>query len=251
MTGWHIEIWKFAAMVFVGSPILPGFTLPETNSLVLLNDGWKMILSYWGPAYFQGQTCCSFQGGTVMVGCWKGGLPWWIPMTCAMQWSPGFRGFCGVFFHGSFEVWLDSSSSLWLASSLIHFKVVFCCCFGEELWREQHNSSNPMARGIPIEILRCVIKCCLCELDRVLTSEIYWQIHNARNIYKNPAVCSWLKMMEKRKKKQQIQLRDQWPIWNRPILRKPVQFSDCLGEDPSGSNEISWNHMKSCRVWFH
>ena len=126
----------------------------------------------------------------------------------------------------------------WLLPSLIRFKFVisfkfdsfqscFSCCFFivvfEEFWREQHSSSNPMGREIPIEILSCVIKCCLCELDRVLASEICWQIDNARNIYL-PAVCYWLKMMEKRKEKKQIQLRDQWPIWNRskeasPILR--------------------------------
>ena len=33
-------------------------TLPETNSSPLKMDGWKTILSFWFPAYFQGQTCC-------------------------------------------------------------------------------------------------------------------------------------------------------------------------------------------------
>ena len=28
-------------------------TTPETNSSPLKMDGWKMILSFWGPAYFQ------------------------------------------------------------------------------------------------------------------------------------------------------------------------------------------------------
>ena len=30
-------------------------TLPETNSSPLKMDGWNTILSYWGPAYFQGR----------------------------------------------------------------------------------------------------------------------------------------------------------------------------------------------------
>ena len=29
-------------------------TLPETNSSPLKMDGWNTIISYWGPAYFQG-----------------------------------------------------------------------------------------------------------------------------------------------------------------------------------------------------
>ena len=29
-------------------------TLPETNSSHLKMNGWKMIASFWGPAYFQG-----------------------------------------------------------------------------------------------------------------------------------------------------------------------------------------------------
>ncbi len=29
--------------------------LPETNSSPLKMDGWNTILSYWGPAYFQGR----------------------------------------------------------------------------------------------------------------------------------------------------------------------------------------------------
>ena len=29
-------------------------TLPETNSLHLKMDGWNTIVSFWGPAYFQG-----------------------------------------------------------------------------------------------------------------------------------------------------------------------------------------------------
>ena len=35
--------------------------LPETNSSHLKMDGWKTILSFWGPAYFQVQTF-SFRG---------------------------------------------------------------------------------------------------------------------------------------------------------------------------------------------
>ena len=30
-------------------------TLPETNSLHLKMDGWNTIISFWGPAYFQGR----------------------------------------------------------------------------------------------------------------------------------------------------------------------------------------------------
>ena len=33
-------------------------TLPETSSSHLKMDGWNTIVSFWGPAYFQGQTCC-------------------------------------------------------------------------------------------------------------------------------------------------------------------------------------------------
>ena len=29
-------------------------TLPETNSSPLKMDGWNTIVSFWGPAYFQG-----------------------------------------------------------------------------------------------------------------------------------------------------------------------------------------------------
>ena len=29
-------------------------TLPETNSSPLKMDGWNTIVSYWGPAHFQG-----------------------------------------------------------------------------------------------------------------------------------------------------------------------------------------------------
>ena len=39
-----------------------GCTLPETNSSHLKMDGWKTILSFWGPAYFQGRTV-SFREG--------------------------------------------------------------------------------------------------------------------------------------------------------------------------------------------
>ena len=31
------------------------FTLPETNSSHLKMDGWNTIVSFWGPAYFQGR----------------------------------------------------------------------------------------------------------------------------------------------------------------------------------------------------
>ena len=37
-------------------------TLPETNSSPLKTDGWKMILSFWGPAYFQGRLLLNFGG---------------------------------------------------------------------------------------------------------------------------------------------------------------------------------------------
>ena len=30
------------------------YTLPETDSSPLKMDGWKMILTFWGPSYFQG-----------------------------------------------------------------------------------------------------------------------------------------------------------------------------------------------------
>ena len=33
-------------------------TLPKTNSSPLKMDGRNAILSYWGPAYFQGQNGC-------------------------------------------------------------------------------------------------------------------------------------------------------------------------------------------------
>ena len=38
--------------------ILQKFTLPETNSSPLKMDGWKTILSYWGPGLFSGVFCC-------------------------------------------------------------------------------------------------------------------------------------------------------------------------------------------------
>ena len=31
-------------------------TLPETNNSPLKMDGWNTIVSFWGPAYFQGRT---------------------------------------------------------------------------------------------------------------------------------------------------------------------------------------------------
>ena len=49
----------------IGDEILPsyvGITLPETNSLHLKVDGWNIIVSFWGPAYFQGRTV-SFREG--------------------------------------------------------------------------------------------------------------------------------------------------------------------------------------------
>ena len=46
----HKISWKF--LKISSSP-----TLPETNSSHLKMDGWNTIISFWGPAYFQGQTC--------------------------------------------------------------------------------------------------------------------------------------------------------------------------------------------------
>ena len=43
------------------------YTLPETNSSHLKTDGWKKILSFWVPAYFQGQTV-SFREGICSTG---------------------------------------------------------------------------------------------------------------------------------------------------------------------------------------
>ena len=37
------------------------FTLPETNILPLKMDGWKTIVSFWGPAYFLGAKKVSFR----------------------------------------------------------------------------------------------------------------------------------------------------------------------------------------------
>jgi len=46
--------------VFDPSSYLGGFkeriTLPETNSSHLKMDGWKTIVSFWDPAYFQVRT---------------------------------------------------------------------------------------------------------------------------------------------------------------------------------------------------
>ena len=39
-------------------------TPPKFNSSPLKNDGWEMILSSWGPAYFQGRTV-SFREGSI------------------------------------------------------------------------------------------------------------------------------------------------------------------------------------------
>ena len=32
-------------------------TLPETNGLHLNMDGWKTIVSFWGPGLFSGANC--------------------------------------------------------------------------------------------------------------------------------------------------------------------------------------------------
>ena len=43
-----------------------GITLPKFNSSPLKKDGWKTILSFWGPVYFQGRTV-NFQGVLFLV----------------------------------------------------------------------------------------------------------------------------------------------------------------------------------------
>ena len=42
----------------------PQVTLPETNSSPPKMDGWNTILSFWGPAYFQGRFAVSFREGS-------------------------------------------------------------------------------------------------------------------------------------------------------------------------------------------
>ena len=42
--------------------ILDVSTFPETNSLHLKMDGWKTILSFWGPANFQVRNVCFREG---------------------------------------------------------------------------------------------------------------------------------------------------------------------------------------------
>ena len=60
------NVWPNDGLVVDADGLL---TFPETNSewKHLKMDGWNTILSYWGPAYFQGQTVsfsqCTYLGG--------------------------------------------------------------------------------------------------------------------------------------------------------------------------------------------
>ncbi len=58
--GYTLPVMKDAtvkAHLFVSKNSIPrGTTLPETNTSHLKMDGWNTILSFWGPAYFQGPT---------------------------------------------------------------------------------------------------------------------------------------------------------------------------------------------------
>ena len=58
-------------------------TLPETNRLHLKVDGWNTIVSFWGPAYFQGRTVSFSEGKLPILGGIKldanVGQIWWFP----------------------------------------------------------------------------------------------------------------------------------------------------------------------------
>ena len=62
-------VWRISMATRSWSPNISALspvysTLPESNSSHLKIDGWETILSFWVPAYFQGQTV-SFREGNV------------------------------------------------------------------------------------------------------------------------------------------------------------------------------------------
>ena len=49
-----LQIAVFAAFIFSLRVWIYIYTLPETNSSRLKMDGWKMIVSFWGPLFLAG-----------------------------------------------------------------------------------------------------------------------------------------------------------------------------------------------------
>ncbi len=52
------DLFFFLFATFSAREIQQRFTSPKFNSSPLKNDGWKTILSFWGPVTFQGKTRC-------------------------------------------------------------------------------------------------------------------------------------------------------------------------------------------------